>query len=552
MITSLSIQNYALIDNLNIQLNKGLSIITGETGAGKSIILGAMALIMGQRADLSVIQNPDKKCVVEAIFNISEYKLQKIFQNSDIDYFDQTIIRREISPEGRSRAFVNDIPVNLSVLKDISKKLIDIHSQDDTLALNNSSFQIETIDLFAKNTSVLYNYQKAHKLYKNAISELNKLKEQAQIDKKNYDYLNYQFDQINNANLKENEQTQLEIEQKQLSHTEEIKQNISQINLLLNNDEKSIISMLKEANNISGNIINFLPKAKEISARIETAFIDLQDLSTETEIIENDLELNPDRLNFINNRLDTIYTLQQKFSIDSISGLLDLKGEIEKKLLHINSFDEQINQKQTEIDKLLKKLTEFSDKLSENRKKHKQNFEKKIEHLIQNLGMPNSHFIVDIQTLENFTSYGKDKISFLFSANKNFDAQAITKIASGGELSRLMLAIKYIISLSKTLPTIIFDEIDSGISGEIADKMGLLLRKMANNMQIINITHLPQIAAKGHSHFLVYKDNFSEKTTSNIKQLSDHERITEIAKMLSGANITDSSLQNAKELLSLQ
>lgn len=549
MITSLSIQNYALIDNLNIQLEKGLTIITGETGAGKSIVLGAMSLIMGQRAGSSVFQNSEKKCVVEGIFDISKYKLQKIFKKSDIDYFDQTIIRREITPEGRSRAFINDIPVNLSTLKEISQRLIDIHSQHDTLELNNLAFQTDAIDLFAKNNSILGKFQNTFKLYKSTIKELEELKKQAQSEKQNSDYLNFQFEQLENANLIENEQEDLETEQNQLSHNEEIKLNISKINSLLNNDEKSIISMLKDAENATSNIVDFLPKAKEIHQRIETAFIDLQDLTTETEIIETDLEFDPERLKFVNNRLDTIYSLQQKFNTSSIAGLLEIKAEIEQKLLQINSFDDQINQKQTQIDDLFKKLTELSEKLSENRTNSKQKFEQKIEHLIKGLGMPNAKFVIDIQKLDDFTSTGKDKITFLFSANKNLEPQAITKIASGGELSRLMLSIKYIISLSKTLPTIIFDEIDTGISGEIADKMGLLLRKMSDNMQIINITHLPQIAAKGHSHFMVYKDDFAEKTTSNIKKLSNEERITEIAKMLSGANISDSAVQNAKELL---
>jgi DNA repair protein RecN (Recombination protein N) len=549
MVKSLVISNYALIENLNIQFDKGLTIITGETGAGKSIILGAMALIMGQRADTSVIQNPEKKCYVEAIFDITNYNLKPFFIKNDIDYFDQTIIRREISPEGRSRAFINDSPVNLSVLKEISSKLIDIHSQHDTLLLNNKEFQIEVLDFYAKNSDLLDEYRTLFKKFKSEKSELEILVQKSAKEKSDYDYYQYQFNQLEEANLQLGEQEQLEIEQKQLSHSEEIKQNLSKLNFLLNNDDLSIISMLKDALRSVDNISEYMDNAKEIYERLDSSLIELQDLSTETEVLENDLDIDPQRLEYVNQRLDLIYSLEHKFNVENIADLLNLKQDLEQKLLQINSYDEKIEEKNKLIADLDKKLSVLTEKLTKSRLKVKTNFEKKIETLSESLGMPNAKFIVEIEKTKEYTNTGTDKITFLFSANKNIPVQSIAKIASGGELSRLMLSLKYVISQSKTLPTIIFDEIDTGISGEIADKMGRLLRDMSENIQIINITHLPQIAAKGHNHFKVYKEDNSEKTISKIEKLDDENRIKEIAKMLSGANITESAIQNAKELL---
>ncbi len=551
MIKSLKIQNYALIENLEIQIDGGLTIITGETGSGKSIILGALGLIMGQRADLTVIQNPEKKCVVEAIFDVSKYNLKAFFDKADIDYFDTAIIRREISAEGRSRAFVNDTPVNLSTLKEITTALIDIHSQHDTLELNNYIFQTETLDLFAKNQQILEKYQTIFSQYKKTVAELETLEQSAQQQKNDYDYFQFQFNQLDEVNLQPDEQEELENEQMQLSHTEEIKQNLSKINFLLDNDDVSIISMLKEALKSAENITEFLPQATEIAKRLESDLIDLQDLSTETQVIEADIDVNPERLEYVNTRLDTIYKLQHKFNVQTIDELLKIKDEFQQKLLEIDSFDEQIEQEKQQISKLKQQLTELAEQLHSRRTAVKEKFERQIVKLVTGLGMPEAKFMVDIATIADFTNFGTDKVAFLFSANKNTVPQLIGKIASGGELSRLMLAIKYIISRSKTLPTIIFDEIDTGISGEIADKTGLLLKAMAENMQIINITHLPQIAAKADSHFLVYKDSSGDKTISHIKKLSDNERIMEIAKMLSGANISENAILNAKELLDL-
>ncbi len=549
MITSLVIKNYALIDNLNIDLEKGFSIITGETGAGKSIILGAMSLILGQRADTSVINDNSQKCIVEAIFDVKNYNIKKFFNDNEIDYFKKTIIRREISPEGRSRAFINDTPVNLSALKKITENLIDIHSQHDSLELNKSSFQTEAIDLFSNNSQTLKKYQQNFNKFKKLNTELSDLQEKANKQKADSDYYQFQFDQINKANLNENEQEELEKEQKKLSHTEEIKSNLSKINFLLENDEHSTIGMLKDAAKSAENILNYLPKAQEISDRLESALIDLQDLANESEVINNDLELDPERLEFINSRLDTIYNLQHKFNVSSVKELLKIKNDFSDKIDQISSFDEKIVQKKIEIKNIKQKLVKLANQLHKKRTENKKPFENKIVSLLENLGIPNAKFTVEINKIDNFTSLGTDAVLFLFSANKNSQQQPVNKIASGGELSRLMLSIKYIISKSKTLPTIIFDEIDTGVSGEIAAKMGILLKKMSENLQIINITHLPQIAAKGNNHFLVYKKEKSDKTNTQIYKLNYKQRINEIAKMLSGTNITKSAIENAKELL---
>ncbi len=549
MIKSLYIKNYALIDKLQIDLSSGFSIITGETGAGKSIILGAMSLILGNRADSSVINNKAEKCVVEVVFDISGYNLNNIFKNNEIDYFDKTIIRREISPEGRSRAFVNDTPVNLSVLKSISRKIIDIHSQHDTQMLNETAFQTETLDAFAKNLTLIEKYQKEFKKLKKYQKELDDLENIAQKEKTDFDYYQFQYEQIENANLQIDEDKQLEIEQKQLENTEQIKLNLSKVNFLLDNDDNSVLSMLKEAQKSAENILDFIPQATDLQQRLESVIIDLQDMANEADVLDNDLEINPERLSFVNERLDAIYNLQHKFDVDKIEDLLKLKDEFAEKLENISSFEEQINRKKNEIAEHENTLNLLAEKLHSNRVERKERLEKKIVYILENLGIPYPKFIIDIQKTDNFTNTGTDSIKFLFSANKSSEPQQITKIASGGELSRLMLAIKYILSQSKKLPTIIFDEIDTGISGEIAAKMGALLRKMSDNLQIINITHLPQIAAKGHHHFFVYKDDSTEKTISHLKKLTAQERVTEIAKMLSGANLSETAILNARELL---
>ena len=549
MIKSLEIRNYALIDILSIQFDKGFTIITGETGAGKSIILGALSLLMGQRADTSVIRDNTQKCLVEAIFEISNYNIKQIFEINNIDYFDQTIIRREILPDGRSRAFINDIPVNLSTLKEISEFLIDIHSQHETLKLNTQQFQIQTIDIFAKNIQSLEKYQTLLKQYKNSELELNEFIQKAKKDKEDNDYFQYQYEQINNAKLELEEQAQLEAEQNQLLHTEEIKINLQKIYQALDNENLSALGLLKETTKSAHTIAQFFQQAQDFEQRIENAIIDLRDIAYDAQKIDETIVLDPQRLDYINERLDLIYSLQKKFNVATIKELLEIKEQLQEKLLKINSYDEKIKQMQIQIEQQRIELEEIASILHKNRTNVKNEFEQQVIQTTANLGMPDIQFNVEISQVEGFNIYGKDKIDFLFSANKSQTLQPISKTASGGELSRLMLAIKYIVSQSKELPTIIFDEIDTGISGEIASKMGSLLQKMSTQMQIINITHLPQIAAKGNSHLFVYKKNENNQTTTNIKQLTDIERVTEIAKMLSGEKITETSIENAKILM---
>ena len=549
MLKSLQISNYALIDKLEIEFDKGLTIITGETGAGKSIILGALSLLTGQRADSNVVRNKSRKCVVEAIFDIKNYDLKNIFSDNDIDYFDQTIIRREISAEGRSRAFVNDSPVNLNFLKQLSAFLIDIHSQHDTLLLNSAHYQIDALDSFAKNKAILQNYSELFSQYKTAQKQLLELKEKSQKEKADFDYYEFQYNQIAQANLNDGEQEELEEEQRQLSHIEEIKQNLALVNFYLNSEDNSVVTMLKNVVVKLSEIEDYLPKAKEFVERIENDLIDLQDLANESEVIEQDLEFDPARLEYVNSRLNTIYELQRKFNVPTVKELLDLQQDFAVKLEQINSFDDLIFEKEQQIKDLEVELDKLSNDLHEKRARSSKDFENQIINLLKNLGMPNAEFVVDIQQTKTYTETGKDAVTFLFSANKNVKPEAISRIASGGELSRLMLALKYIISQSKTLPTIIFDEIDTGISGEIAAKTGKLLRQMSENLQIINITHLPQVAAQGHHHFLVYKQDTEQGTSTGIRRLSENERIEEIAKMLSGTEVTQNTMQAAKELL---
>ena len=549
MLKSLQISNYALIDKLEIEFDKGLTIITGETGAGKSIILGALSLLTGQRADSNVVRNKSRKCVVEVIFDIKNYDLKNIFSDNDIDYFDQTIIRREISAEGRSRAFVNDSPVNLNFLKQLSAFLIDIHSQHDTLLLNSAHYQIDALDSFAKNKAILQNYSELFSQYKTAQKQLHELKEKAQKEKADFDYYEFQYNQIAQANLNDGEQEELEEEQRQLSHIEEIKQNLALVNFYLNSEDNSVVTMLKNAVVKLSEIEDYLPKAKEFVERIENDLIDLQDLANESEVIEQDLEFDPARLEYVNSRLNTIYELQRKFNVPTVKELLDLQQDFAVKLEQINSFDDLIFEKEQQIKDLEVELDKLCNDLHEKRARSSKDFENQIINLLKNLGMPNAEFVVDIQQTKTYTETGKDAVTFLFSANKNVKPEAISRIASGGELSRLMLALKYIISQSKTLPTIIFDEIDTGISGEIAAKTGKLLRQMSENLQIINITHLPQVAAQGHHHFLVYKQDTEQGTSTGIRRLSENERIEEIAKMLSGTEVTQNTMQAAKELL---
>ena len=551
MIKSLSIKNYALIDSIEIDFAEGFTIITGETGAGKSILMGALSLITGQRADTGVLKNQDKKCVVEGNFLLASYGLKAFFEDNELDYANETILRREISPSGKSRAFINDTPVNLNTLKELSVKLIDIHSQHESLNLNQSEFQMKVVDAFAGNADLLREYHIKFAEYKSIKKQLEELKVEAAQSKGDFDYLNFRYDELENAKLLENEQEELEEEVKTLNNTEEIQRNLSIIHNSLSGDDISVLSNLKEAHQAATRTISFYNKISSFEQRLSSSYIELKDIAEEIELMLGDIEFNPERAEFINTRLDLIYTLQQKHKVSSIAELLKIKDELDSELQNIVSFDDQIEKLSSNLKSIISELEKLALSLQKKRKTVFPEIEKYVAGQLTQLGMPEAKFIIEQEILPDYSNFGKDKISFLFSANKNIATQNISKVASGGEISRLMLSIKSLLSRSIGLPTIIFDEIDTGVSGEIADKMGTIMQSMSHNMQVLSITHLPQVAAKGNTHFLVYKDESQKTSTTGIKKLSQEERLHELAKMLSGENITKEAIENAKVLLAI-
>ena len=549
MLKSLLIKNYALIDNLQIDLNKGFTTITGETGAGKSILLGALSLILGQRADINLLKNKTKKCFVEGIFEINGYQLESFFQNNDLDYNDILIIRREINPNGISRAFINDTPVNLGLLKEIGDKLVDIHSQHQNLILNTFQFQIKVVDAFAQHPEKLNFYKEKYSEHKKLIADFEHIKEKADKARLDFDYYTFQFNQLHNADLKENEQSELETELQILSHTEEIKENLSKVLFSLSDDENNIVVKLKEAENSVSSIQKFFPASENIHKRFVSIIIELKDIVQEIQNLDEKLEFNPEKLNIVKERLDLIYSLEQKHKVSTITELIEIKNQLDKKLNDIQSYELEIEKFEKLIAQNDHILNKTASEISQNRGKIIPLIEKNILELLNQLGMPNASFKILLSKSNNLNIYGQDNITFMFSANKNIEIQDIIKVASGGELSRVMLCIKSLIAKSVALPTVIFDEIDTGISGEIGYKMGKIMKKMSENMQIISITHLPQIAAKGQYHYVVYKEDSENVAYTNIRILNDNERITEIAKLLSGRELTETALKNAKELL---
>ncbi len=550
MLNQLRIQNYALIRELNVKFNPGFTIITGETGAGKSILLGALSLIMGQRADTSVLYDKSPKCVVEGVFKIEGYGLKEIFDINDLDYEDYSIFRREINTSGKSRAFINDSPVTLKVMEEIGRHLIDIHSQHQTLELSNHLFQLTVMDICAENIGLLSSYRKLYSDYKTLEAELKNSEEKASKSKADLDYYQFQFDQLQKAALIENEQETLEKELEILNHAEEIKSGLANIAGILNGDENSSLAKIKNSLSIITRIKDFLPDGNNYYSRLESIYLELKDISDETESLSEKTEHDPDRSSVITERLNLLYSLLQKYHVPDIGQLINMRDSFEAKILSVYSFEEEIKRLKELLSNKYTELCSLAKKLSERRISVIPEIESRIIGMLLQLGLPNSKFLVEIVQNKLPGPTGFDSVSFLFSANKNVMPNEISKVASGGELSRVMLAIKTLISKSKMLPTIIFDEIDSGVSGEIADKMGSILKEISGDMQVINITHLPQIAAKGDHHFLVYKHDEEFQTTTHLKLLSKSERIKELAKMLSGESITQSAIMNAEELLS--
>ncbi|TLX78443.1 DNA repair protein RecN [Labilibacter sediminis] len=549
MLKSLFVANYALIDQVEIDFCKGFSVITGETGAGKSIILGALSLVLGQRSDVSVLKNKDKKSVIEAEFNIANYGFEQLFEHEDVDYYEDTTIRREVLPSGKSRAFVNDTPVNLTFLKSISQQLIDVHSQHQNLLLGESHFQLNVVDTVAGNEKLITAYKKNYQAYKKLLQEKKQLEAQNEKLKDDVEYMEFQFSQIDELKLEADEQVELEKERELLSHSEEIKRNLFLVVQSLNEEPSPVLNSLKEVVKNLEKVSSFLSEGEEWCNRANSAFLEIEDLVQEVEAKMEGVEHDPSRLEFINSRLDQIYSLQRKHKVEDVRGLIEIKERLEKKLNQVSSFDEHLNKIEKNIEKATEDLNKSAGRLTTSRDKVLSKIETIIVGQLVELGMPNARLIVDNKKVSEFSENGVDDINFLFSANKTGELSAIPKVASGGEMSRVMLCIKSLLSHSKGLPTIIFDEIDTGVSGVVADKMGSIMKEISGNIQVISITHLPQIAVKGAHHYKVYKTDSKSDTHTSIEKLTKELRITEVAKMLSGSNLTDAALTNAKELL---
>jgi DNA repair protein RecN (Recombination protein N) len=548
MLQSLSVENYALIDKLNIEFKQGLNIITGETGAGKSILLGALGLILGQRADTSTLKNPEKNCVIEGTFDIERLNLSQFFEENDIEYDKQAVVRRLITPSGKSRAYINDTPVNLTILRDLGLMLIDIHSQHETLLLSNHHFQLNVLDVVAGCNTLLLKYQQTFASYKKEDKKLQELIEEQKKSSDDFDYYTFQHQQLVDAKLVDGELETLENEEKELSNAEAIKTELQFCNQAISESDMAIIHTLKSCQQSIKRIKDVLQKSESILERLDSVTIEIKDISNEIESLNEKIEVNPTRLQQVKERLDLLYTLQQKHRVSTIAELILLRDELDARLSVISTFDEQIEKQRSLTSSLRAEVTELANQLSEKRRGVTNQIHDYIEHQLKELGMPHAKVRIDINESE-LTNTGIDKVEILFSANKLLPLQNVAKVASGGEMSRLMLSIKTLLAKKGDLPTIIFDEIDTGVSGEVADKMGAIIKEVSQNIQIINITHLPQIASKGDYHFFVYKESGDAATSTQIKLLSNQERITEIAKMLSGKNLTDAAIQNAKALL---
>ncbi len=553
MLRKLTISNYVIIDHLEIDFSASLNMITGETGAGKSILLGALSLILGQRADSKVLHTAGKKCVVEAVFQIKKHKLQSFFEAHELDYDDTTIVRREISESGKSRAFVNDTPVNLQALKDLGEQLVNVHSQHETLSLNNPAFQTELIDGVAGHEKALQEFAALYKEYKNEIAKLEKIKREYVSLGGDAEYLAFQLNELKGAGLHGGEQETLEQEQKTLEHSEEIKSNLSKALHLLQQSDEAVNTKLISVSELLEQLKKFQPAVGELAGRVESAYIELKDIAESIEQIADNTILNSERVEEVQERLNTIYRLHKKHKTVTLQDLLAIQYSLEDKLYLIEKHDIEVQKIEAAIKQLKNKLVAKGKTIHDNRTKVAPAIVKKVKEGLQYVGMLNTEFAIDIQLqdFEKITTSGLDKIRFLFSANKGVTPDELRKIASGGELSRLMLVLKSLTAENTSLPTLIFDEIDTGISGEVADKVGRQMEQLAKHHQVIAITHLPQIASKGNSHFFVYKDDSGSKTLSRIKKLSETERVEEIAKMLVGEKVTDNALKSAKDLLSV-
>lgn len=549
MLTALSIKNYALIDDLKVDFPEGFIIITGETGSGKSIMLDALSLILGKRADMSALRNKEEKCIIEAEFSLQNYEFQSLFQELDIDYDPQTIIRREILPSGKSRAFVNDVPATLEVLSRLGQVLVDIHSQHQTLALSDTSFQFAIIDAMANNKSLLTEYVQLHQLLKKEQKKLEELIEFQKNAKKEYDYNLHQLKELKSATLEEGILEELEESYEEASNIEDIKENVSESLYLLNDENIGILNNLRELKRSFSSLTEYKQLYRDLYERIESAFLELEDLASEISDIDESIEADPDNLEQISKQLNKIYSLQKKHSVATVEELIAIQQELEEAVSKTESVDIDLTKQKKIVEEQHTATLKKANQLHKAREKVIPALDKKLTNFMHELGMPNGRFSITLTTADTFFANGNDELSFLFSANKGGDFGQLKKVASGGELSRIMLAVKAIMAEHTALPTIMFDEIDTGVSGEISQKMGDIMKQMSQNRQVFAITHLPQIAAKGAYHFKVFKEDSKGKTTTHLKLLTEEERITELSEMLEGKNSGASARNHAIELL---
>ncbi len=549
MLTTLSIKNYALIENLNVTFHNGFSTITGETGAGKSILLGGLALVLGKRADASLVYNKDKKCIIEAEFDIENYNLNSFFDQEDLDYESITTIRREILPNGKSRAFINDTPATLTVLNALSEQLIDIHSQHETLQLADRDFQFQIVDALAKNDSYLTAYSKNRILYKDLLNDMDMLIKDQNKAKEAYDYNLFLLNELEDAKLKENDQVELEERSDKLSHIEEIKQSITESVQIADEERIGLKDLFSRINSTMGKITTYAETYQQLYERLNSISIELTDIIDELENENENLVYNPFELEKTNEQLQIIYSLQKKHAVESINSLLEIKDSLKLKVGIVEGASDVIHTKKMEIEKVEKELDQLALKIHNNRKKAIPVFIKMLESILLRLEMKNTRFSIDLSTTDQFLFNGKDLMLFKISADKGRTFESLKKAASGGEMSRIMLAVKTIMSKYTKLPAIVFDEIDTGVSGEVSNKIAELMIEMSSNMQVISITHLPQIAAKGNQHYKVFKEEQNKSIHSNIKLLKEEERIHELAEMLGGKSISKTAIDHAKQLL---
>lgn len=550
MLRQLYIKNFTLIDELNIQLYPGFSVITGETGAGKSIILGAIGLLLGNRADTKSIKAGRSKCVIEAHFDLSRYHMEQFFIDNNIDVdADDTIIRRELTAAGKSRAFINDTPVSLTKMRELGEQLVDIHSQHQNLLLQKEDFQLNVVDIIAQDNKQKKAYQAAYQAYHKANDRLEQLKAEIAKNKENEDFLRFQFKELDEAKLQKEELSQLEQEAETLSHSEDIKTALYQADNQLSGEDESILDKLKNVANHLHDIDEVYPDVKEYAERIDSSYIELKDIAQEVNTLVDRVDFDPNRLDDINNRLDTLYSLMQKFHVETMEELIQTHDHLEEQLSHIDNSDEDVKQLEDEVENLKGKANQLAQELTAIRKKAAKKVEEEMKKRLIPLGIPNVRFDISL-TEKPLSGDGTDKVSFLFSANKSTPLQPVSQVASGGEIARVMLSLKAMISGAVKLPTIIFDEIDTGVSGKIADKMAEIMNEMGHHeRQVLSITHLPQIAAMGSHHYKVYKEETQEGTISHMTELSPQERVSEIAQMLSGSDVSQAALANAQELL---